>query len=99
VADVPHFAVPFTVTDGKAAVVEQDSIDDVTQSVFVLLATEQGTYQPIPDLGIEDPTFRLNGVDLDELAAEVEEFEPRAELLTETQWDGLLQEVKVKVGV
>lgn len=98
-ATTSHFAVPFAVTDGRVAVVEQDTIEDVTQSVFVLLATEQGTYQPLPELGLADPTFRLGGVDLDELAAVVEEWEPRAESLTEAQWEGLLQKVKVRVGV
>lgn len=98
-ATTPHLKIPFEVNDGQVAVVEQDSIDDVTGCVFSVLATERGTRPELPEFGLADPTFRLGGVDLDELRDVVEEWEPRAEVFTEAQWDQLLEEVRVRVGV
>lgn len=75
---VPHLAFPLRqAADGGLAVVEQDTIDDVRQCVHVLLRTPIGARPLAPAVGVDDPTFS-SGVDGDELAARLEDQEPRA---------------------
>lgn len=96
---IPKLRWPFEMTARGAATCEQDSIQEVAQCAYTILATEYGSCSDLPDFGIEDPTFLLNGADIDELEAVVAKWEPRAKMLTESDWDRLVQEVKVRVGV
>lgn len=73
-ADVPHLAWPFRFGARKLVQVEQDSIEDVQQSVHAYLATPRGSRPLNPDFGVEDPTFGP-GVDAGRLAAEIEASE------------------------
>jgi phage baseplate assembly protein W len=85
--EVPHLRWPFRLTAGAdipgqvphapLALVEQDSIDDVRQSIHLLLRTPPGSRPLAPRVGVHDPTFTA-GVDADQLAAQLEELEPRA---------------------
>lgn len=83
-ADVPHLSIPLRVTpSGGLAVNEQDGIDDVTQCVRVLLATQAGSRIDSVEYGIHDPTFavsRSGQLDTADLEAAVAEWEPRAEV-------------------
>lgn len=97
--DAPHFTYPFEVASSGVKVVEQDSIDEIATCVYAILATEEGTRQELPDFGLEDPTFALNGLSEEQLREVVEQWEPRAELLTEIEWSQLVQKVQVRVGV
>lgn len=92
---IPHLRIPFALAaDGSAAVVEQDSLAEVTQNVRVLLGTVQGSRLIPADYGIPDPTFV--GLDEQDLAAAVAEWEPRA-AVTVTVEPGTTE--KVTVGV
>lgn len=78
--DIPHLAVPLR-TDGTGAmaVLEQDSVEDITQCCAVLLATTIGDRVEVPDYGIPELAFRTEAP-LEAIAAAVEEWEPRADL-------------------
>ena len=93
----PHLAHPFTLTARGARVVEQDSREEVLQCVWAVLATEPGSRPEEPSFGYPDPLFLAGGVDFDELRAVVGTWEPRADLLTEAEWDGLRERVKVSI--
>lgn len=80
---VPHFAYPMRISAGRLALVEQDTIDDVRQCVAVLLRTPLGLRPLAPEIGVLDPTFSA-GVDPQELAAQLEQQEERAEVSIET---------------
>lgn len=73
-ADVPHLAWPFRLAGNRLVQVEQDSLEDVQQSVYAYLATPLGSRPLSPDFGIDDPTFGpgLNGA---RLAADIEASE------------------------
>lgn len=74
---VPHLAVPFAFAgDGTVATVEQDSAEEITQCVRVLLGTVTGSRVVVPTYGVPDPTF--TGVDPQEVTDAVTEWEPRA---------------------
>lgn len=101
-AEIPRLRYPFEmqILDRGPAVVEQGSVHDVAQCVYSVLGTELGERQELPDFGIEDPTFLLGGADVEEIREVVEEWEPRADTsLTDAQWTGVIQEVRVRVGV
>lgn len=98
---VPKLRVPFSMGVGskmRAQVVEQDSIDEVAACVYAVLATKRGERDEEPSFGIEDQAFRQGGADLDEIHSAVESWEPRADILTEAQFDQLVQYVEVRVG-
>jgi phage baseplate assembly protein W len=74
----PHFAWPFRLGQGHAfAVVEQDTVEDIEQCVVVLVSTELGSREELPEYGISDPTF-TSGVDTTEILAAVDDWEDRA---------------------
>lgn len=75
---VPHLQVPFALNqDGSAAVIEQDTTQEVSQCVRVLLATMRGTRQYVPGYGVADPTFV--GPDITDIQAAIAKWEPRAD--------------------
>lgn len=82
-AEIPHLAWPFRVAGGKLNQVEQDSIEDVKQSVYAYLATPKGSRPLNPDFGAEDPTFGP-GVDPQKLAQDIEASEDGRAAVTVT---------------
>lgn len=96
---VPHFRHPFLMTAQGAATVDQDSIDDVTQCVYAVLATEVGSRQEEPEFGVVDQTFLQGGANLEELEAAVSEWEPRASLLPDASWNDLIETVSEEVSL
>lgn len=102
----PHFAIPFrlTTTGGNRvpAVVEQDSLEDVTGCVEAALRTERGSRIDMPDFGVPDPTFSVVPMDLNSMAAYIENHEPRAiTLLSEDQdrLDALVDRITASVSL
>lgn len=89
--------LPLEVTaSGGLAQVEIDSIEDVLQSVGLLLDTRPGERRSVPDYGLGDPLFALDGVAEDEIRDAVEEWEERADLTeVESFTDGWEQDVTV----
>jgi phage baseplate assembly protein W len=98
VLQIPKFDIPFTVSGGKAVVVEQDSDEEIVDCVYAILATERGERAEEPTFGLPDPAFREAGADLDQIRSVAEEWEPRARTLTESDFDGIVQKVRVSVG-
>lgn len=95
----PHFAYPFRITGAVpvAATVPQDSSREVAQCVFAILGTRPGSRERFPDLGIEDPTFE--GLDLDDVRAQIEDYEPRAEIVADSDLADLIQRVRLSVAL
>ena len=93
----PHFAFPFTLlASGKSAVyTEQDSDDEIMDSVQVFLTTERGERIEVPDYGIPDQTFLQNGVNTNQILTALGLWEPRADIdITSTEWTQLVQRVR-----
>lgn len=96
--EVPHLAWPFRFAGRRLAQVEQDSIEDLQQSVHAYLATPRGDRPLSPNFGAEDPTFGP-GVDPVQLAADIEASEDERALvtITVTPLRGGQQDVNVTV--
>lgn len=73
-ADIPHLTWPFRMAGQQLATVEQDSLEDVQQSVYAYLYCSKGARPLNPDWGVEDPTF-TGVIDGPALAAELEQSE------------------------
>ena len=105
---IPHFAVPFRIVAGAAAVNEQDSLDDVVAcSAAVLLytkvtladGTQVGPCPELPAFGTPDQALRQNGADLAEITAALDTWEPRAtETLAADTITDLVQTVHIQIG-
>jgi len=76
--DVPHFDLPFRFATPRAAVVEQDSIDEIANAALAILLCPRGFRPELPEFGIDDPTFSTPGVDADAITGALETWEPRA---------------------
>jgi hypothetical protein len=58
-------------------VTEQDSLDEIGDAVLVTLTYPQGYRSDLPAFGLPDPTFSPE-VDVEEIRAVIEQWEPRA---------------------
>lgn len=74
---IPHFSWPFQLgIGGHAAVLEQDTDDEIVNCVLVICTVPIGELTDEPSFGITDPTFELQP-DVNLIAAQVLEWEPR----------------------
>lgn len=96
---VPHFNYPFQIRGRKVNTVEQDTVEEVIICVYAVLATELGSRQEEPDFGWPDPAFRQGGADLEEMVSVVDEWEPRADVLSAARWQLLTEYIRTEVGV
>lgn len=88
VVNVPHLNLPMSFAPGgHAAVVEQNSVADVTNCVQAIVRTERGSRLYVPKFGIDDQTFRNQPLDLDLIRSQVHDTEPRAALALGQQPD------------
>jgi len=79
---VPHLRVPFRIErSGNAQLVEQDSSDEIVQSVRVLLSTLVGQRLEVPGYGIPDQAFLADSsLSTAVLSSQVKKWEPRADV-------------------
>lgn len=98
-ASIPHLKLPFTILpDGTAAVVQQDSLDDVVQCVNVLVATPVGSRVELPAYGVPDATF--GRVTSAQISKAISTWEPRAvATVTVTQNAQNPRETDIQVSV
>lgn len=96
---VPDFAFPLRLGTGSDfAMVEQDSVDEIMQSVEVLLSTTRGSRVELPEYGIDDPSF--TGVDLQDISDAIVDWEPRASVTLSDEIDSkdeLIQHIRAEV--
>lgn len=96
---VPQFDLPFRLDEnGQAAVVEQDSIDDIANCVEAILRTRIGDRSSHPRFGTPDVAFTELPLPLDALVSQIRQWEPRVDLLLEQAPDRF-DETLVTVGV
>jgi phage baseplate assembly protein W len=92
---VPHLTIPFTIGyDGTASVLEQDTSDEIVQSVAMCVGSEPGQRLLVPNYGVVDPTFA--GINTSAVIAACGRWEPRATVSIQATPGGT---EKVVVGV
>jgi hypothetical protein len=75
---VPHFAMPFKYSAGRAMVVEQDSLEDIRMCIETALRTHIGFREEAPDFGTEDTTFQTLPMNTGTVMNQIIISEPRA---------------------
>jgi phage baseplate assembly protein W len=96
----PHFDLPFRFAGKSAAVVEQDSFEDIENCVVAALHTPVGFRTELPDFGTADNTFRLQPVTFAELLAEITRSEPRSSVIADADPNvitGLIAQVRLSL--
>jgi phage baseplate assembly protein W len=78
VSTVPHFSLPFRIEGGTVATSEQDTLEEIADCVEAVLRTTVGARLELPEFGIPDQSFSLNGADPHAIDAAVQKWEPRA---------------------
>lgn len=100
--DLPHFDLPFRFTGaGPAAVVEQDTDEDVHNCVQAIVRTPIGWRPYVPKFGIDDPTFEVQPVNIRHIEEQILESEPRARTLVSQdidRFDQLVSNVLIEVS-
>ncbi len=100
--DVPHFSYPFRFSPSRAAVSEQDSLDEIADCVLVTILCPLGFRVELPEFGLNDPTFSTPGTDLEQLRSTVEFWEPRATAVFDSRLDSveaLLEHVEARISL
>lgn len=100
--DVPHFAVPFNITSEGAAMVEQDSDEDIMQCVEAICRTPRNSRLESPDFGIDEIVLRENGPDRNKLVNAITYWEPRArvaiDITSPDTMDAFYSIVEINIG-
>jgi phage baseplate assembly protein W len=87
-ADVPHFDLPFRFgSDGHAAVVEQDTFEEIRNCVVAIVRTVVGQREEMPEFGVPDLTFELQPLHIEKITEAILRDEPRASVLLEQHPD------------
>jgi hypothetical protein len=72
-ADLPHLPWPYQF----GQVVEQDSPDELVAAAAVIVCTPRGHRDDDQDFGVTSPVFEQGALDLDRLAGEITQSDPR----------------------
>lgn len=100
-AELPHFALPFRFVAGGAAVLEQDSKDEIMACATAIILCPLGFRVELPAFGIADPTFTEGVARADAIEAALDEWEPRAAELVHAEpdaFDAFVSNVTVRIG-
>jgi hypothetical protein len=99
--DTPHFNIPFKLGPVGADVVEQDSIEDIRNSILMIVSTPLGWRDEVPEFGMDDPTLLRQPIGADQLGADIQAQEPRAMVLATERpdmYDELIDLVNIGVS-
>jgi hypothetical protein len=95
--DVPHFALPFRLVDGKPAVVEQDSYEEIYDCAQAIARCPQGFRLEAPTFGVPDQAFADETRNATVVAAAIEQSEPRTRLLADGALEQLVSNVTLSL--
>lgn len=74
----PHLAWPFAISDSGAAVLEQNTGQEIFACIQAIANTQLGQIPELPSFGIPDPTFSQMPPNLIGLTTAIQQQEPRA---------------------
>jgi phage baseplate assembly protein W len=96
----PHFAVPFTVSGGAPLEVEQDTAQEISQCVEVVLQTIEGTWIDEPEFGIPDETFTQLAPNPDAALylSAIDRWEPRSSAIGTATVEGAIERIVIEEG-
>lgn len=96
---IPKFRIPLRVENGRLALVEQGSQDNVAGCVYAVLAYERGSRIEDPEFGVESRLFDQMPIDVTEWLEQIAVYEPRATVQTQQEIEDLTGRVLAEVGL
>lgn len=96
---IPKLRIPLRLENGRLALVEQSSTDNVAACCYAILAYERGSRIEDPEFGVESRLFDQMPVDLDEWLEQIAIYEPRATVQTQQEVEDLTGRVLAEVGL
>lgn len=81
---VPHLSLPLRMSSNRFATVEQDTDKEAADCVFVIMSFPTGFRSEEPDFGIDDPSFQMQPINVDQIAQAIADYEPRVDAHIET---------------
>lgn len=97
---LPHLQVPFILQgDGTWAVWQQDTIDEVGQSVEVVCGTLPGERTVVPTYGLPDQTFTGPQPNVGVITRTIAAWEPRAQVTVKVSSPSNNGQAQVSVAV
>ncbi len=99
--DNPHFDIPFRLQVAGAAVVEQDTYEEIANCVEVIIRTPYGFRDDTPDFGFPSLELRTQPLLTSEVREVVDQQEPRAAVLMYEMpdfYDVLIDKITVEVS-
>jgi phage baseplate assembly protein W len=97
---IPHLALPLRYQNGSAVVNEQDSLDDIADCVYAICVTNPGDRSDLPDFGLLDMAFGQQPLSATAAQTQIEQWEPRAQILIDLapdQYDQAVVNAQVNV--
>lgn len=86
---ISHLGLPIGLAaDGTLNSVLQDSLDEVTQSVEMIVGSPLGARTVVPGFGVPDPVFSSPGPNSATILAAIQKWEPRAKVTVAVSNDG-----------
>jgi hypothetical protein len=101
VIETPRFDLPFRIGQQGAAVVEQDTLDDVANCVVVVLSCPRGWREEAPNFGVPDFAFKRQPIGTEQINSLVSSQEPRAVLVVNERpdlYDELIDRINIGVS-
>jgi phage baseplate assembly protein W len=94
----PHLRIPLAFANGKFAVVEQDSPEEIRQCISTVLKTRIGSRIESPNFGVPDELFELlpPNPSAESYIAAIEEWEPRSRVVGEAEIEELTKRVLIR---
>jgi phage baseplate assembly protein W len=96
---IPKLRIPLRVENGRMALVEQDSPDNIAACVYAILAYERGSRIEDPEFGVENPSFSQFPFDDREWLEQIARYEPRASVETQQEIEDTIGAILVEVGL
>ena len=100
---IPHLAMPIAIVVGRYVSNQQGTSDEVAACVAVICSFTRGDREDDPDFGVLDPSFDQQPLDVADLQATCETYEPRAVVRVEESpympTDPLASRVTIAVSV
>jgi phage baseplate assembly protein W len=85
---IPHLALPLRVERGAFATVQQDTLDELVETVSCICSFPLGFRVEAPDFGIPELEHLSSPLPVDDVERQIETWEPRADVeVTERETD------------
>lgn len=96
---VPNLLFPPTIRDGAFVLVEQDTREDIEGCVEAVARCPKGHLDSLPEMGMADYILTRGAPPAAAIRASVQPYEPRADVLVDTELEDRVATITIDPGV